>query len=280
MSPQITTSSQRRQVGPSDGNGHDPAAPAHHERSRRRTGRPRALPGGRAIVGGLLVATAMVGAVALSQASGAPPTIPTVVASEAIAPWEPLGPNNLTVVDLALPDEVVDHTYGAAADLAGTVSRSHVAEGEVLQRGGVIESTAAQRVAAPSREVSLRIGLDRAVDGRLEAGDRVDVLATYGNGIDALTFVVLADVPVMSAERIDGGVASGRAIVLTLALADRADTIALAHAADNADVTVVRTTTVDPDGSGQAFPATPFRPDPDADPTAPDGSPAEEATGP
>ncbi|MFP4512119.1 MAG: SAF domain-containing protein [Acidimicrobiales bacterium] len=226
------------------------------------------MPSGRAMVGGLLVAVAMVGAVALSRSAGAPPTVPTVVASAAISPSEALGPHNLTVAELALPDELIDSTYPDPDALAGTVSRSHIGVGEVLQRGGVVESTATQRDAAPAREVSLRVDGDRAVDGRLEAGDRVDVLASYGNGIDALTYVVLADAPVLSAARTDGGVSSGQTLVLTLALSRRDDTISLAHAVDNADITVVRTTTAPPDDASTRHP---FRPEAEPVPGADTG---------
>lgn len=252
-SPTGNTSVLRRPDAPRDENGHQVATS-----TRRRIGRPRSLPGGRAIVGGLLVSVAAVGSIALSQASTAPPTVPTVVATQAIAPWDPLGPDNLTIVEMALPDELASSTYADPASLSGTVSRSHLAPGEVLQNGDVVTATAAQRAAAPSREISLRIDLDRAVDGRLEAGDRVDVLATYGNGVDALTFVVLADAPVLSAARSEGGVGSSRTIVLTLALERQSDTIALAHAVDNADVTIVRTTTAD--GASETTTVLPFRP--------------------
>lgn len=259
MTSKSNTSLVARVTG--NGNGAEPGAPGPApDAPRRHTGRPRGLPSGRAMVGGLLVAVAMVAAVALSRAGGAPPMVPTVVASTAISPSEALGPHNLTVTELALPEELIDSTYPDRDALAGTVSRSHIGVGEVLQRGGVVESTAVQREAAPAREVSLHIDGDRAVDGRLEAGDRVDVLATYGNGIDALTYVVLADAPVLSAARTDAGVSSGRALVLTLALSRRDDTISLAHAVDNADITVVRTTTAPIDDASMLHP---FRPEPD-----------------
>lgn len=217
------------------------------------------------MLGGVLVALAMIGAVVVSRSSGAPAAVPTVVASTAIAPGESLGPHNLTVTPLALPDEVVDRTYADTDPLAGTVARSHLSEGDILQRGAVVESSASQRAAAPSHEVSLRIDLDRAVDGRLEPGDRIDVLATYGSGLDASTFVVLSDTHVLSATRAEGGVATGRTLTLTLALDTRADALALTHAVDNADITVVRTTTA---VGERGDPAPPFRPDPQTGSTA------------
>jgi Flp pilus assembly protein CpaB len=236
----------------------------------RRIGRSRGLPGGRALVGGLLIGVSMVAAIALSRSAAAPDTVPVVVATASIRPGETLGPHNLAAVDLALPDQLVAATYADPSSLHGTVARSHLEPDEVLQRGGVVEATAAQRAAAPAREVSLRIDADRAVEGRLEPGDRVDVLATYGNGLDALTFVVLADAPVLSVARSEGGITSARSIVLTLALEHRAETIGLAHAVDNADVTVVRTTT---SNRSDQPPDQPFRPAARPDADAPEARP-------
>lgn len=223
----------------------------------RRILRSRPLPGGRALLGGVLVGAALVGAVGLARSASTPPVEPVVVAAADIAPGEPLGPHNLSVRELAMPAEVLPGTYADPDALLGTVARGYLEPGELLQPGSVVESTALQRAAAPAMEVSLRIDADRAVEGRLEAGDRVDVLATYGNGLDAVTLVVLADAPVLSVSRADGGVTSSRAVVLTLALEQRPETVALAHAVDNAEVTVVRTTTADTSG---AHVEVPYRP--------------------
>lgn len=208
------------------------------------------------MVGALLITVAMVAAVGLSRASGSPATEAVLLASKAISPYDTLGPHNLRVAELALPDEILISTYSDPADLVGTVSRSHLSPGEILHNGDVVESTANQRAAAPAREVSLRIDHDRAVDGRLESGDRVDVLATYGNGVDALTLVVLENVPVLSVAALDSRIGRSGTVVLTLALEHRRDTVALAHAVDNADVTVVRTTTATNDDPV----SDPFRP--------------------
>jgi Flp pilus assembly protein CpaB len=200
----------------------------------------------------------MVASIALARSANAPAVESVVVASASIRPGDALGPENLTTRDLTLPGEVLATTYSNPSALEGTVARSHIEAGELLQRGSVVESTATQRAAAPSREVSLRIDSDRAVEGRMEPGDRIDVLATYGNGIDAVTLVVLTDAAVLSVSRSEGGVASARAVVLTLALDSRADTVALAHAVDNADVTVVRTTTAT--GDANEYDRGPYRP--------------------
>ena len=151
----------------------------HHGAARTR------LPSGRALVGGLLVAGAAMGSIAVSTAGGDEAAIPVVVADGALEPGARLGPDNLRVVEMALPEALVAGTYGDIPTLEGTVARSHVADGELLQSGDVVESTSAQRAAAPAREFALRLDADRVVAGRLEPGDAVDVIATYGTGTDA-----------------------------------------------------------------------------------------------
>ena len=223
-----------------------PAAGAttHERRILRRSGR---LPAGRAIVGGLLVALSIVGALMLSGAGGEPAGIDVVVASAAVRPGDALGPSVLRVERLALPDALIGGTFGDPAELEGTVARSTLDEGELLQAGDVLEGTAAQRGAAPAREFSLALDTSRVGGGRLESGDVVDVLATYGTGADAYTIVVLRDARVIDAQGIEDSIGTSHGLTVTLALDDRADTLALAHAVDVGQLTVVRTTTADAD---------------------------------
>ena len=218
--------------------------------------RPK-LPGGRAVVGGLLVSVAAVGSLALSGSSEGADTVPVVVASHALDPGTPLGPDVLEVVQMARPEALLQATYDDPSSLRGSVSRSSVEPGELLQRGDVVQSTAAQRAAAPAREIALRLDPDRVVAGRLEDGDTVDVLATYGTGLDAYTVIVLHDASVLAVDRDDDGIGSSRGIVVTLALHERSDTIALAHAIDVATLNVVRTTTAASDDSVERA----YRPD-------------------
>lgn len=204
------------------------------------------LPSGRALVGGLLVALATIGAIVLSGSSE-DAAISVVVAAKTIEAGTPLNAEVLEVVHMVLPEELVHNTFGQVDSLKGTVARSHLEPGDILQRGGTIAATAAQRLAAPTREVSLRLDADRVVDGNLENGDRIDVLATYGTGSGAYTVVVLTDAAVLAVRNLDSSLGASRSVVLTLALESRADTVALAHASDVANVTVVRTTTAERD---------------------------------
>ncbi|QGG95648.1 RcpC/CpaB family pilus assembly protein [Actinomarinicola tropica] len=214
---------------------------------RRAHGRPRRpLPSSRAVVGGLLVASAALGSVVIATSGSGPATVPVLVADGTVEPGTALGPSSLRVVEMALPAELLDSTFDDPDELRGTVSRSRLADGELLQDGDVVASTPEQRAAAPAREVSLRLDAHRVVAGRVEPGDTVDVLATYGNGADATTTLVLGDAHVIAVESSDDRIAGSRTVILTLALDERADTVALAHALDVASINVVRTTTASP----------------------------------
>jgi Flp pilus assembly protein CpaB len=232
-------------------------APTRERRVLRRSSR---LPAGRAVVGGLLVALSIVGALMLSGAGSEPAGIDVVVASAAVRPGDALGPSVLRVERLSLPDALVGGTFADPAELEGTVARSNLEDGELLQAGDVLQGTAAQRAVAPAREFSLALDASRVGGGRLESGDVVDVLATYGTGADAFTIVVLRDARVVDARSIDDSIGSSRGLTVTLALDDRADTVALAHAVDVGQLTVVRTTTAEADDAEQD----PYRP---SDPT-------------
>ncbi|CAN5159352.1 hypothetical protein BH18ACT4_BH18ACT4_14370 [soil metagenome] len=107
--------------------------------------------------------------------------------------------------------------------------------------------------------MSFGVDADRALNGHLEPGERVDVIVTYSSGSEAYTEVVVAGAAVVESDEGDGGAlrTSGR-IVLTLALPEGSDVLALAHAVRVGDVTVVRTTgTPGADDPGAYRPAAP-----------------------
>lgn len=236
--------------------------------ARRRWSRTPSGPTGRAVLGGLLVATAAVGVAAVLATDGGDERVPVVVARVELTAGTPLGPDVLEVAHLELPEALRARTFTDPSALSGTVSRGAVAPGELLQRGAVVAATAEQRVAGPARELAFTVPTDRAVGGRIETGDRIDVLATYGNGGDAWTTTVLADVSVLWTERDDGGIGSGGSLTVAVAVPDAEAGRALAHAVDVGAVTLVRTTTADVDGAAEGTfrPVAPTGPTPDVTP--------------
>ncbi len=202
--------------------------------------RHRGLPGGRAVLGGVLIAVAAVGAFVAAERSGRAPTDPIVVAADTIREGEVLEADDLRVVDGALPDVAAAGTFGAAEPLVGRVAIGPIAEGEVVQAGSVTD----HRVAGGLHEVAVTLPRAQIAVGRLKAGERVDVFVTYD---DRTTTVVRgAEVVEIGADDSES-LTSDREITLVVAVPDGDAVAAVVHALRTGDVTVVRSTLAEAD---------------------------------
>lgn len=233
-----------------------------HAVPRRVVTRGPGMPGSRAVVGGLLVALAGVGTfVSWQQASGAPGHT-YAVAARPLAPGAPVTADDIRFEPIDLPAGVARSAFSRPADLEGRVLVAPVGEGELLQDGALSD----QGRAEPAAEVSLALTRDLAVDGRLAAGDVVDVYATHADG----TSVVAEHVTVVAVTEAGGSFSDGRELTVTLALTDSGQRVPVIHAAREGQVTLVRTTHVArgapadasppisaPSGDAPAAPATP-----------------------
>lgn len=199
--------------------------------------RRRALPGGRAVVGGFLVALAAVGIFAGYTTATADTREPWLVARQDL----PLG-HRITRADLAtlpidLPGLLRSRSYRDAGQLVGSVVIGPVAKGELIQSSDVLAGTGA---AGPERQISFPVESARAVDGRLRKGEFVDVLATYGTGAEGYTVVVVRSARVADRHESRSSLADSGDEVVTLAVPTTGDTLAVAHAVDAGTVTLVR----------------------------------------
>ncbi len=193
---------------------------------------PGARPPGRAVIGGLLVAIAAVGAFVLATPDESP-ALEYVVADHAVAPGTRLQPSDLTTIAADLPPELARLAFTDASGLDGAVALGPLTRGQLVQRGAVAQAPLA------SFEVSLSLDADRALDGHLGPGERVAVLATYGSGPDAVTITIASDALV---ERVSQptGLAVGTAELVTLGLGAELDVQAVVHAARSGELTLVR----------------------------------------
>lgn len=220
-------------------NGHRPAAP-----SRRRP-----VPGGRAILGGLLVAAAVVGLFYASTRTDTGPAQSWVVARHALAPGARLTAADVRTVPIDLPTDVAARAFSNPAELVGATLIAPLGRGDLVQASAV--------VAKPSGPVSreLTFAVSRATLGdSLEQGERVDVVATYGTGADAFSTVVLRQVLVVNLDRGRDRVGDEGGATMTVAIDEPADAVAFAHAVQVAKLTVVRATGATPiNGNGSSF---------------------------
>lgn len=211
-----------------DGNGGRP--PVRGPRPLRRR---RSLPGSRAVVGGLLVAAAAVGLFAAYARVEGGPSQSFVVARHQIAAGSRLEPSDLRLEPMDLPPALTGRAFERVADLVGTTLLTPLEQGELLQASAV----ALTPPGGAGRVVSFPV--ERGRLGRLKQGERIDVLATYGSGADAYTAIVLRRALVTQIERGGSSLGDSGATVLTVAVDNPADELAMAHALQLAKLTVV-----------------------------------------
>jgi hypothetical protein len=217
------------------------SAPASNgaEAPARTVRRRRGLPGSRAVVGGLLVAASAVGLFAAASGTGDGPTDAYVVAREELAAGTRLEASHLELVPMELAPALRARVFDRADPLLGTTLVSPLAAGELVQASAVV----ARRADSASRELSFTLERGRLSPG-IKQGERADLLATYGTNNDAFTTVVVRQAVLVAIERPRAG-DSGPTIV-TVAVEDAADALALAHAVQLGKITVVRATGAPP----------------------------------
>lgn len=200
--------------------------------------RRRALPGGRAVAGGFLVALAAVGIFAGYSNATAGSDVRYLVARHDLALGHQVEPGDLEAVAMDLPAAVASRSYRAASQLVGATVIGPVGKGELVQSSNVLVGDEG----AGDRQVSFPVASARAVNGQLRRGELVDVVATYGTGGDAFTVVVVAGARVADRTETRSSLSDRGDEVITLALPASADVLAVAHAVNAGEVTLVRTT--------------------------------------
>jgi Flp pilus assembly protein CpaB len=200
--------------------------------------RRAALPTGRAVVGGFLVAVAVVAVFTGAQRAARGPTTSYVVARSDLPVGTRLPAAHLAHLRMDLPETLArSAAFTREADLVGATTVGPIRAGELVQAGAVV----AKRSGPTDLELSFAIEADRAVAGSLRPGERVDVLATFGSGSDSYTVVVVHQAHVLSIAR-DGGALAGDGEVVRLAVPTSGDALALTHEVNAGEVTLVRST--------------------------------------
>lgn len=204
------------------------------------------------MLGALLVTASLSGSWWLGQRDEGPPPGSWLVAATDLAPGQVLGRDDVEVRSLHLPAELAGRAVPASrrSELDGRVVLGPVAQGELVQAGAVGAPAPDDR----ARELSLRVEADWALAGTLAAGDRVDLLVTYGEGSGSSTTRVLAGSVLRSVRSVEGDRMLGAATaVLTVAIDDPDRVLAVTNAARAGAITVVRATAADPVGHDRSF---------------------------
>jgi len=215
-----------------------PVATARDGRSRTLK-RQAGLPSGRAVVGGFLVAASALGMFAVYEQASAGPTTSYVVSRLDIPVGTRLTADHLSLLAMDLPDAVADRAaFASDAPLLGATTVGPIRRGELVQAGDVIM----KRSEASDLEISFSIDSARAVAGSLRAGERVDILATFGAGGEAYTLTVVRQARVLGTDHESDSLAGADVEVISLALSTSEEALALTHAINAGEVTLVRST--------------------------------------
>jgi Flp pilus assembly protein CpaB len=209
-----------------------PPAPAVAGRVRPR----RRLPGGRAVVGGLLVATAAVGTFAAWSSAASGPTSAYVTVARDVRPGDELRAGDLRLVPLDLPDAQRSGAFTAAGVLDGAVALAPLAAGELVQASAVARPAGGPGTA----QISFAVAPSDALGGRVKPGEPVDLLAVYGTGQSATVERATEGALLVDVTR-EGGPVAGGGITLTVAV-PAADVDAVALASSAGTLKVVRAT--------------------------------------
>lgn len=201
----------------------------------RRVERRVGLPSGRAVVGGLLMASAAVGTFLAYADATADDRIEVLVAARDLRPGQVIRPSDVELVPVELPPEVRG-LFGAVDAAVGRQVVSPVDTGEFLQASATVVPTDGEE----SLEVALSVPAGRAVGG-LRAGERVDVFSTWGSDVTELVAVDARVLEVRGGGS-SGGLGGSDAVTVRLAVADFAQVEALVHAQAAGDITMVRAT--------------------------------------
>ncbi len=201
---------------------------------------PLHLPGGsttvRAVLGGLLVALALLGVSQAYAHADDPPTTRYVVARHTIAPGAVLDPDALELQPAELPQRTAERAFTDRDVLAGAVTLAPLAPGELVQLGHVLPVTDA---AFEGVELSFAVTADRALGGAIRPGEVVDLVATFATSSPRL---VARDALVTTvATGGDRLIDDSGPVLLTVRLRDPGELLDLVQAVDEGQVTVART---------------------------------------
>jgi len=237
----------------------------------RRIRRQRGLPGGRAVVGALLVAAAAVAVFAAYLNATSEPATRYLVADGAIAPGTMIEDGqrarelfSAAPIELLPPVDQRVLPVDELDSLVGQVVIVGMERGDLLQRSAVLEAGGV----GDAQVMSFAVPRADAVAGGLVPGERIDVLATYTLDGETFTAFIVRGVPLVGSEA--GTASGGGSVTLTVAVSSLEDVQALGHAVNTASVFVTRSTasSQDDERAPGAFVPSPEAPGPLPDPAA------------
>jgi len=217
-----------------------PAIAGTNGQAPRAIARRRQLPGGRAVVGGFLVAASAAGVFAAWTSATEVDAPSYVVLGADVAAGDRLDREDLTLVAIDLPAAQRSVAFDDVDVLVGATALAPMAKGQLVQSSDVAKPEGAPALA----QVSLQLEPGDAVGGDLRAGDEVDVIATYTSGGAPETSTISRSARVVRVIADRERVGSSGALVVVLAVRPT-DLEPIASAAAAGHITLARVTGVE-----------------------------------
>jgi Flp pilus assembly protein CpaB len=150
-----------------------------------------------------------------------------------------IGDDDITAVDVKLPDDAIALYALASDDLVGTILTRPVRAREIVP----VESVATAPEFSTGRSMTIPVTPEHANGGALRPGDRIDVFATFDPGdVRARTTILVRAVEVLDVVTAGGLVGdSESAVGITVAVTPE-DAARLAFAIRTAEIDVARIT--------------------------------------
>jgi Flp pilus assembly protein CpaB len=189
----------------------------------------------RAAVGALLVTVALLGVSQAYAHADRPPTTRFAVAATDLEPGATLGAESVDLVAADLPETLGARAFRSIDVLEGAVTLAPLAAGELLLLSQVLPAGTAPTTGV---DLSFAVPADRALGGRLQPGERVDLVASFPTG--AARRVGRSALVVQVGDGGDALLADGGGLVLTVRLADPGELLDVVDAVDEGQVTVTR----------------------------------------
>jgi Flp pilus assembly protein CpaB len=200
--------------------------------------RRRSLPNRRAVIGGLLVAIAAVGALIAARGNNATTHHRVAVATHDVPAGATIAKSDVRYDSVEVADEVAPQLFADedAPTVIGRTAATALSEGDLVAHNAVLDAG----VPDPRPQLSLPVERARALDGLIEPGQTVDLLATFSQD-GGQTEVVARGAEVL---RVDSGSRTAlnpaNEVILLVAVASNDEAIAVANASQIGKVTIVR----------------------------------------
>ncbi len=203
------------------------------------------LPSGRAVVGGLLVTLAALGAFVVTSRDVEDLRVPYFVAAADLPPGHVLTSDDVRTELIDLPPTLaassVAQTPGTsilADEVVGSVLLGPLGAGGLLQRSA-LTPPGVQGQDASAVEFSFTLANGRTPRS-LRPGEHVAMLSTTGRDNDAVTIVVVDDAIVTDFVIDNEGFSSNGDVIVTLSISSSDDVLSAVNASRATDVTILR----------------------------------------